>query len=104
MILTAKELISLPVETKSGIAIGRVFDFEIEVDSGIVSKFYVKKGIIEDFLKKDHFIISRSQVISIDKNKMIVEDGLETEKNTGRVLGEAGDLGESKMVVTSVKE
>lgn len=105
MILNAKELIGLPAETKSGEALGRVFDFEVDVDSGIIIKFYVKTGnIIEDFLKKDYFLIYRNQVISIDKNKIVVEDGLEKEKNAGRVSGEAKDLGESKMVVTSVEE
>jgi len=105
MIINSKDLIDLPVETKSGIFLGRVFDFEMETDSGIINKFYVKRGnLIEGLLKRDQLIISRNQVISIDKEKMVVEDGEVKEEAKERILGKNKNLEETEMVVTSTNK
>ncbi len=105
MILTTKDLINLPVETKSGRLIGRVSDFEIETDSGLVTKFYVRQGnLIGGLLGRDLLIIGRNQVLSISKEKMVVEDGLIKEKNEERILGKIKKLDETEMMASSIKE
>jgi sporulation protein YlmC with PRC-barrel domain len=105
MNLNSKDLINLPVETKSGIFLGKVFDFELETDSGIITKFYVKRGnLIEGLLKREQLIISRNQVISLDKEKMVVEDGLIKAEAEAPALEKAKSLEETGMVVTSAKE
>lgn len=73
--MKAKAIINLPVETKSGQKLGRVVDFEIDPLTGKITDYYVKSvNVIEGLFQKE-LIINQSQVISIDKKKMMVEDG-----------------------------
>lgn len=69
MLLNAKKIINLPVFTKNGSALGKVIDFEIDIDSHLVRAYFVRSG----FLKRE-IIISRTQVISVTLEKMVVED------------------------------
>jgi len=80
MQLNEKELIGLPVETKSGQLLGNLSGFEIDVDSQQIIKYFVKtKNIIKNFLIPE-LVIDYRQVISITKEKMIVDDNVATEK------------------------
>jgi len=102
MRLTAKKLINLPVETKSGQALGKVQDFEVDIDSGIILKFFVKQGnLIDELLKKEQLIIARQQVIEITKDKMIVEDGLVPVKAKTGVMEKIKEMEDGEMVITS---
>jgi len=102
MRLTAKKLINLPVETKSGQALGKVQDFEVDIDSGIILKFFVKQGnLIDELLKKEQLIIARQQVIEITKDKMVVEDGLVPVKAKTGVMEKIKEMEDGEMVITS---
>ena len=82
MLLRSKDLINLPVYSESGQRLGKISDFEIESSSQNIIKYYVKpESIIKELVSRE-LVISAQQVISIDKEKMIVEDTLtkETEK------------------------
>lgn len=80
MQLTDKELLGLPVETKSGQPLGNLSGFEIDIDSQQIKKYFVKpKNIIKNLLAPE-LIIDYRQVISIFKEKMIVEDNIEKER------------------------
>ncbi|MGC9049100.1 MAG: PRC-barrel domain-containing protein [Patescibacteria group bacterium] len=69
-----KNIIGLMVYTQGGIFLGRVVDFEIEPNSGQIVKYFVKsKNPIKNLFQRK-LVISKEQVISIDKEKMIVED------------------------------
>lgn len=72
--MKAKELINLPVETKSGHKIGRLADFEVDDINQKITTYFVKSHNPIKGLFKDELIISNSQVISLDKEKMIVDD------------------------------
>lgn len=74
MILRHKELMNLPVETKTGQALGFVCDFEYEAETNKISRFHVKKGRLVASLISKNLIIHADQVISITKEKMTVED------------------------------
>ncbi|MCD4705533.1 PRC-barrel domain-containing protein [bacterium] len=81
-VINSKKIIGLPVETKSGEQLGKIFDFELEIDSQTILKYYVKSSnILEEFFKKE-LIIHRSQVLLISNKKMIVKDGIVHEKNS----------------------
>ena len=51
-------------------------DFEFEIDTQSIVKYYIKsKDIIKDLLSPE-LIVSCEQVVSISKTKMIVEDNV----------------------------
>ena len=76
MILNHKELINLPVYTESDQHLGKISDFEIEASSNYIVKYYIKpESLIKELVSKE-LIVSSEQVISVDKEKMIVEDNI----------------------------
>lgn len=70
MLIRWSELKKLPVFTKLGLRLGRVSGMELDIDNHLVRAYFVRKDFLSDELS-----IARSQVISIDKDKMVVEDG-----------------------------
>jgi uncharacterized protein YrrD len=63
-----KKFKGLGVETKSGVVLGKVKNFILETDGQSILQYEVG----DLFTKK--YLISREQVISIDSEKMVVED------------------------------
>lgn len=82
MILSHKNLIGLPVETKSGQALGLISNFDLEVDEQRIIRYYVKSSRMITGLLKKQLIVSASQVISITSEKMVVDDNLSKETKT----------------------
>ena len=76
MILSNKQILNLPVYTKSGDFLGRVIGFELEVDLHRIVRYYVgSSSFVKNLLKnKPEFLISDNQVINITEEKMTVED------------------------------
>ena len=58
--------------TLSGTNLGKVYDFTLDLNNGYLAKLYVRPVSLLS-LAKDH-IIDFSQIISIEKNKIVVED------------------------------
>ena len=75
--LTRKQLIHLPVVTRSDQAIGTVVDFEIDAETQTVWRYEIAQGdiLIPGFFGKK-FFVAPSQVISLDAKKMVVEDAV----------------------------
>lgn len=81
MRLTTKDLISLPVETKSGEKLGKIAALEIDCETQQIVCYYVKSSNpIKDLVFQDQLIISPTQVISITAEKMVVEDNVIKDK------------------------
>ena len=66
---------NLPVFTASGRHLGRVSSFDLELEAGaiMITHFYVRTGLIKG-LWHEQLVIHKNQVVSIDREKMIVED------------------------------
>ena len=80
MNLNKKYLINLPVFTQSEQTLGKICDFELDSETQKIIKYHVKsEKLIKELLAKE-LIISSEQVISIDKEKMVVEDSVTKEK------------------------
>lgn len=75
MKIQSNDLINLPVFTQSGRNLGRIDSFEIDIDTHAINCYYIKTGLIKG-LWHEKLIIHQSQVISISKEKMIVEDNI----------------------------
>ena len=80
MLIKSKNLIGLPVYTKSGRLLGEVDDIEIETDGQLVVNYQVgSKNVIKNLLG-NKLIIHRDQIVSISVEKVVVEDNVvETE-------------------------
>ncbi len=75
MQISSSDLINLPVYTQSGKHLGRVASFDIDIDTNGITAYYVKTGLIKG-LWYQQLAISPKQVVSISKEKMIVEDNI----------------------------
>ncbi|OGY91081.1 MAG: hypothetical protein A3H70_04280 [Candidatus Komeilibacteria bacterium RIFCSPLOWO2_02_FULL_48_11] len=73
MLLEHKQIIGLPVATKSGERLGKVASFNLESGSQTVHQYQVGSLGLGKLFAKD-LIIHRDQVVSIDDKKMLVDD------------------------------
>lgn len=74
MIIGLAKLKTLPVKTKSGIALGKISDIEIDCDSqGVVKYLVVQKSLL---IPTARFLIDRQQIIAIHSDEIIVEDAV----------------------------
>lgn len=73
------------VFTVSGSYLGRVADFSIDVELSQLTRLYVSPGIL-GALKSQH-IIGYQQIISIEEDKITVEDATLKLKSKVRVMG-----------------
>lgn len=81
MIILSSDLINLPVYTQSGKHLGRISDFEADIDTHTISCYYVKTGMIKG-LWHQQLMITPTQVISVSKEKMVVEDNAAKQPET----------------------
>ena len=77
--LDDKTLLKLPVVTKSGTRLGRVNGFEFDVDAQAIVRYHVRPQGLAARMLKHPLIVTREQVLSIDAEKMVVDDGVEKE-------------------------
>jgi len=92
MQMSSVDLINLPVYTQSGQGLGRIVSFDLDVDSHLVVNYHVSTGLIKG-LWHQRLLIHRSQVIAINKEKIVVEDNVakETATNLKKVRLVAGN-------------
>ncbi len=79
MILSNKNLIGLPVFSKSGLLLGKIKSFEVESETQTIARYSVKtRNLIGNILSENdsELVVGRNQVISISEEKMIVDDVL----------------------------
>jgi sporulation protein YlmC with PRC-barrel domain len=78
MFIHSKDLLRLPVETKSGDFVGKVSGFDMDIETHFVRSYYVRAITPVNLLHGSLYgelVINSNLVISITKEKMIVEDG-----------------------------
>lgn len=72
--LSFEAIIHLPVYTRSGAYLGRVADVLLDQEQMRVEQFVVRKQHLAVLSKE--LLIHRNQVISLNEEKMVVEDAL----------------------------
>lgn len=72
MRITLSQLKRLPVETKSGTKLGKVYDLVLEIEGQTIAQYHVKSALVVG----EKYLVSRNQVIEINSKKMIVEDNV----------------------------
>ncbi|MBT3690140.1 PRC-barrel domain-containing protein [bacterium] len=71
-----ENLKNLPVFTQSNQQLGRICDIEIDSKTHSINKYIIKSSKVIKRLTEENILISPSQVIAIDENKMIVVDNV----------------------------
>ncbi len=72
--LDARHLLGLPVETKSGQHLGKVQNFEVDPETQSILRYTVRGDKLLQELFGQELIIQASQVISVTKERMTVDD------------------------------
>ncbi len=86
MKLTNKQLLGLTVVTQSGQVVGQVVGFELDNESHLLVNYYVSGSPWVTRLvgiNGKALIIARTQVISMDAERMVVYDNVVSEKKAG---------------------
>ena len=89
MKLNKKQLLDLPVETKSGTELGVVVDFELDGGQHNIIGYIVKKSSLISRMVTQELVIRPKQIIAITDKKMTVED-LVIEQGELETAAEAG--------------
>lgn len=84
MTISTKQLIGLPVVTKSGLKLGRIVNCLVDIDSQSILQYTVKEGLVAG---RKTLLINRGQVISISSDKMVVDDAVGAEKSSEVLAG-----------------
>ncbi len=93
MFIDGENFTGLPVITKGGLLLGKIKSFEVDAENQTIERYVVKsRSLVGKLLGEPlgRLIIGRNQVISIDQDKMVVEDGAVKEKEAVRLLRGAG--------------
>lgn len=102
MLLNDNQLKKVRVETQSGQYLGTPIGFDLEADTGVIEKYYVKNKILIGGLFEGKLIINKNQIIGLDDKKMIVEDGVvKTAAKEDKVLGRLENVENTTPVITS---
>ncbi len=68
MKLASSQVLKMHVYTTSGTHVGKVVDFSIDVDSGLVLEYLVRRGLVGSIA------IDRDRVVRVEEDRLIVED------------------------------
>jgi hypothetical protein len=102
MLISDNDLKKIRVETQSGQYLGIPLGFDLETDTGMIEKYYVKNKKIIGGLFENKLIINKSQIISLDDKKMIVEDGVvKIAVKEKKVLSRMENIENTTPVITS---
>ncbi|MCK9361613.1 PRC-barrel domain-containing protein [Patescibacteria group bacterium] len=74
MTINSKDLIGLPVQTRSGHALGKVASIDVDVDTGRIGTFHVKAGGLVTGLLADELMVSWASVFELTADALIVAD------------------------------
>ena len=104
MIISNKDLINLPVETRSGDSLGKVTGFDIDADNGQILKYYVSgSNIFKLIISDEKMLVDKDQVIEITREKMVVIDLLIKERDERKKINKV-EVEKIEPVITSKSE
>ncbi|MBP6859575.1 MAG: PRC-barrel domain-containing protein [Candidatus Magasanikbacteria bacterium] len=82
MIINLRKLLDLPVYTESGAKLGKIFDFELDIENHFVLRYLVRPN----FISLQNFLIQSAQVQKITNDRMIVDDAVVKAKKTAPTI------------------
>lgn len=105
MLMPHDKIIGLNVVTESGDNLGTVasFDIDVDVEDQNVIYYHVKNSGLITGLFKQELMVHRSQVVSIEANRLIVADNVSQEAANEKTEKVSRQL-EEEIPTLSVKE
>ena len=95
MLINLHNLTHIPVVTESGEKLGRVYDINFDIDTQCVKSYVVKKHMLST-----PKLIKPEQVLSISKDKIIVEDALIKDKEKVKAIKKEKPVGPAGVTLT----
>ncbi len=80
------ELRGIPVITRSGQKIGKLAAFVIDAERHEVAQYVVSRSSLLARILPDEMLVHRAQVISLDSEMMVVDDGVVAERSAERKI------------------
>jgi sporulation protein YlmC with PRC-barrel domain len=74
------DLRGVPVTTKSGRKLGRLTGFVLDAETHEIAQYVVTRGTLISKLFPEELLIAPGQVVSLDADLMVVDDGAVAEK------------------------
>lgn len=74
MVLNSKDLVGVPVRTKSGVLLGKCASLDLDADTGRLESIRVKSGGLVSGLLGDELVIPWSAVIELGPKMIVVAD------------------------------
>ncbi len=74
--MAKRELIGLPVETASGISLGKLTDLEIDEHNHLVKAYQVQTSTLLPGFLSGNLLVGRDQVVSVSNKKIVVDDSM----------------------------
>lgn len=71
MLINLRHFLHIPIFTESGTKLGRVYDLNIDIEVHTVKSYLVRANIFGR-----SYLIKPSQIITISKDKIVVEDAV----------------------------
>lgn len=73
MLIPLKQLVGLPVVTKSGRPLGKLESLIFEIESQSIYQYQIKPPGLAHLFDSD-LLVHRDQVLGIEKNRIVVDD------------------------------
>ena len=103
MLLDFSDLIDVPVETQSGDQLGKVGGLILNIETQTIYQYTVKPSGITHLFDKQEFLVNKNQVISITKDKMVVQDGTYQQPEQKKALVKNKPRLQTEAVTTALK-
>lgn len=78
MRFTIKHLKHLPVETVSGVSLGRVSDVTFETEGQLIVHYVVKPSLVS----RTEYLVHRDQVVRFETTRLVVDDTVRPVEDT----------------------
>ena len=101
MYISDKQFKKVIVQTLSKDRLGKLAGFELDTDTGVIEKYYVKSQIYLPGILESTLIINKNQVISFDDKVMVVEDSVVKNKVEAESNLAPGKIEGPEPVITS---
>jgi sporulation protein YlmC with PRC-barrel domain len=96
------EIMDLPVHTQSGEHLGKTNGVVIEIETQTIYQYKIKPSGISHLFSKE-LLIHRDQVVSIQKDKIIVQDGLYSEYNKKHAVAQKKQSLQTETAISNIK-
>jgi len=75
MIVNTKDMVGIPVETRSGERVGKVASFDLDQATGHLMSLHVKSRGLVHGLMADELLVPWTSILEMSLKKVVIQDG-----------------------------